>query len=187
MANLDLSEIITRICTDLSYRFAPITSVKNASSVLPVMDGTAYRGTDRGYACGDHRHPTDTSRQEKLVSGTNIKTINGNSLLGSGDLTIGGGGGGVNKLTLYTDSGFTNLWVDSARTTTLMESYEYSYNTAKTDFSSKDIIEIWDSRLEKKFTVVRWDIDPVDETFDIDIIRGVNGTTVIGHRFGIYE
>lgn len=32
--------------------------------------------------------------QEKLVSGTNIKTINGNSLLGSGDLEIGGGGGG---------------------------------------------------------------------------------------------
>jgi hypothetical protein len=30
--------------------------------------------------------------QEKLVSGTNIKTINGNSLLGSGDLVISGGG-----------------------------------------------------------------------------------------------
>lgn len=28
--------------------------------------------------------------QEKLVSGTNIKTINGNSLLGNGNLTIGG-------------------------------------------------------------------------------------------------
>lgn len=30
--------------------------------------------------------------QPTLVSGTNIKTINGNTLLGSGDLTIGGGG-----------------------------------------------------------------------------------------------
>lgn len=29
--------------------------------------------------------------QEKLVSGTNIKTINGNSILGSGDLTVTGG------------------------------------------------------------------------------------------------
>lgn len=29
--------------------------------------------------------------QSKLVSGTNIKTINGNSILGSGDLTISGG------------------------------------------------------------------------------------------------
>jgi hypothetical protein len=33
------------------------------------------------------------SVQPTLVSGTNIKTINGNSVLGSGDLTISGGGG----------------------------------------------------------------------------------------------
>lgn len=38
------------------------------------------------------------AKQDDLVSGTNIKTINGNSLLGSGDLTISGGGnsGGAN-------------------------------------------------------------------------------------------
>jgi len=35
----------------------------------------------------------DTFYQNILVSGTNIKTINGNSILGSGDLTISGGGG----------------------------------------------------------------------------------------------
>jgi hypothetical protein len=33
--------------------------------------------------------------QATLVSGTNIKTVNGNSLLGSGDLVISGGGGGL--------------------------------------------------------------------------------------------
>lgn len=32
-------------------------------------------------------------KQDALVSGTNIKTVNGNSLLGSGDLTISGGSG----------------------------------------------------------------------------------------------
>lgn len=32
------------------------------------------------------------TKQATLVSGTNIKTINGNSLLGSGDLPISGGG-----------------------------------------------------------------------------------------------
>lgn len=31
------------------------------------------------------------TKQDKLVSGTNIKTINGNSLLGNGDITISGG------------------------------------------------------------------------------------------------
>ena len=33
------------------------------------------------------------SKQDTLVSGTNIKTINGTSILGSGDITIQGGGG----------------------------------------------------------------------------------------------
>ena len=33
-------------------------------------------------------------KQAALVSGANIKTVNGNSLLGSGDLVIAGGGGG---------------------------------------------------------------------------------------------
>ena len=34
-----------------------------------------------------------SGKQDTLVSGTNIKTINNTSLLGSGDITIGGGGG----------------------------------------------------------------------------------------------
>lgn len=38
---------------------------------------------------------TTSSKQDTLVSGTNIKTINGNSLLGSGDLTITGGSSSV--------------------------------------------------------------------------------------------
>lgn len=33
------------------------------------------------------------AKQDTLVSGTNIKTVNGQSLLGAGDLTIAGGGG----------------------------------------------------------------------------------------------
>lgn len=54
----------------------------------PVMDGTASPGSSANYSRGDHRHPTDTSRQATLVSGTNIKTVNGNSLLGSGNVAI---------------------------------------------------------------------------------------------------
>src|SRR5437870_4768008 len=34
------------------------------------------------------------TKQDALVSGTNIKTINGESILGSGDLAVSGGGGG---------------------------------------------------------------------------------------------
>lgn len=58
------------------------------SSTAPAMDGTAAVGTATTYARADHVHPTDTSRQATLVSGTNIKTINNQSLLGSGILIV---------------------------------------------------------------------------------------------------
>ena len=46
--------------------------------------------------------PDITTKQDTLVSGTNIKTINGNSLLGSGDITIEGGSGNVDLSDYYT-------------------------------------------------------------------------------------
>lgn len=76
--------------TDL-YAPAGGSSVDPATAA-PNMDGTAAVGSSAKYAREDHVHPTDTSRQATLVSGTNIKTVNGNSLLGSGDITIQGGG-----------------------------------------------------------------------------------------------
>ena len=38
------------------------------------------------------------NKQDTLVSATNIKTINGTSILGSGDLAVGGGGGSAGGL-----------------------------------------------------------------------------------------
>ena len=49
-----------------------------------------------------------STKQDTLVSGTNIKTINGNSILGSGDITIQGGGGSSdidNKTIITNESG----------------------------------------------------------------------------------
>jgi hypothetical protein len=54
-----------------------------------------------------------TSKQNTLVSATNIKTINGNSILGAGNLTISGGGSGIRKIYQSTNvlslSGVTTL------------------------------------------------------------------------------
>jgi hypothetical protein len=43
------------------------------------------------------------TKQAVLISGQNIKTINGSSLLGSGDLSISGGGGGSANLKIDYD------------------------------------------------------------------------------------
>lgn len=47
------------------------------------------------------------TKQDTLVSGTNIKTINNTSILGSGDITISGGGGGVKTYHFIQGSGTT--------------------------------------------------------------------------------
>jgi hypothetical protein len=64
------------------------TVIPTASTTNPSMDGTASYGSGTSYARANHVHPTDTSRQATLVSGTNIKTINNNSILGSGNISI---------------------------------------------------------------------------------------------------
>lgn len=54
------------------------------------------------------QHQDLSGKQDKLVSGVNIMTINGKSLLGSGNLTIEGGGGEAD-LTGYA----TEYWVEA--------------------------------------------------------------------------
>ena len=194
----DIASISVDGTSTTLYAPTPPT-VPSASSTTPSMDGTAAVGAATTYARADHVHPTDTSRQATLVSGTNIKTINGTSILGSGDITTptytlptaststlggvkvdgltititdgvissSGGGGGGSELTLYTDDSFTNLWIDAAKTTTLLESFEYDYDVAKAEMSKFSAIKIWDRYLDTVYFVNRWKVDPVDETFEV--------------------
>ena len=61
--------------------------------VIGFLDNSIYEVVVYG-ALGKQVH--DNSKQDLLISGENIKTINNNSLLGSGNITIqGGGSGGV--------------------------------------------------------------------------------------------
>ena len=87
-----------------------------------------------------------------------------------------GGGSSVNKLTLYGDSyninNFTNLWVDQARTTTLFEYFNSDYYEAQTAMASYDVIEVYCAQYSKCFSVVGWNVDPVDDTFWVLIPTG---------------
>lgn len=78
--------------------------VGNAAASATTASG--YADTAKQWAIGDPSEPTGNSakywadtaaatlsgKQDTLVSGTNIKTINNESLLGSGNITIQGGG-----------------------------------------------------------------------------------------------
>lgn len=72
-----------------------------------ITDGgnIVIQGGGSSYTAGDGIDITNdvisvTGRQETLVSGTNIKTINNQSLLGSGNIDIQGGGGNANIIEL---------------------------------------------------------------------------------------
>jgi hypothetical protein len=57
-------------------------------------DGTGDFVRDAFDKTNDNFTELYDGKQDDLISGTNIKTINGTSVLGSGDLVISGGGGG---------------------------------------------------------------------------------------------
>lgn len=72
-------------------------SISNLSNTIPtkVSDLTNDSGYITNAALTDLATKEEVSaKQDTLVSGTNIKTINGNSILGAGNIEIQGGGGG---------------------------------------------------------------------------------------------
>lgn len=68
-----------------------------------------------------------SSKQDTLVSGTNIKTINGTSVLGSGDLTVGGGGGGIMAI-VGPSSMYGGQWISNMITAGGQTNITYNQN-----------------------------------------------------------
>lgn len=59
--------------------------------------------------------PDLTQKQDTLVSGTNIKTINGQSILGEGNINIEGGSGGGSYMPSISDDALEFLAGSNAR------------------------------------------------------------------------
>ena len=72
------------------------TALKNPNALTfgsKTYDGSSAKTITASDLGALTSHQDISGKQDTLVSGTNIKTINGNNILGSGDLTISGGGG----------------------------------------------------------------------------------------------
>lgn len=70
------------------------------------------------------------AKQDTLVSGTNIKTINGSSVLGSGNLTISGGGSGNVSTSTGETAGNLAYWTSTNGTPALLGKVATSSLTA---------------------------------------------------------
>lgn len=99
------------------------TDKKLSSLVINTLTQAQYdsatKNEDELYLTPDDTDEQLANKQDKLVSGTNIKTINGNSLLGSGNIEISGGSGdsSVGTITL-TDEQAYNLINNNSATLT---------------------------------------------------------------------
>lgn len=82
----NLDNRVTALEEDSPVTSDAINGVNMNGVDMPIQNNKAVLGTVI----------TDVSnKQDILVSGTNIKTVNGNSLLGSGNITISGGSSGI--------------------------------------------------------------------------------------------
>ena len=87
---------INGVAFDGSANIVVLPNVNNTSDAdKPVSTAQAAADAAVQATAASDATAKANARQAALVSGTNIKTINGNSLLGSGDLAISAGSGGA--------------------------------------------------------------------------------------------
>lgn len=79
IANIKLPSKTSDLTNDSGFITAKdVPEGAAASSTVPKMDGTAAAGTETAFARGDHVHPSDTTKVDKVeVSGGKISVKNG--------------------------------------------------------------------------------------------------------------
>ena len=111
----ELYNIVARFTKDENWD-AKLNIFANAGSIGASFDITIPPDAYGNIAMASDLEPLKTSidnKQDTLVSGTNIKTINGESILGSGNITISGG------------SGLASPWVSEEKCIGITDNYGY--------------------------------------------------------------
>lgn len=111
------------------------TELNNKGYATSSQLNTGFADAERKFAALNEEMD---NKQPILVSGTNIKTINGNSILGSGDIVISGGGGSSEGLSNYPKQ---NLDIWFSKTITLSANTYYIINV--TYGSSSVVLDIY--------------------------------------------
>jgi hypothetical protein len=90
-----------------AYGVTKLSSATNSTSTTLAATASAVKAA----------YDLANGKQDKLVSGTNIKTINGTSILGSGDITISGGSSDANVQAVDTGDVINDVTVNYATKT----------------------------------------------------------------------
>lgn len=136
---------------------------------------------EREYGLGDGYNPSVwNAKQDVLVSGVNIKTVNGTALLGSGNIVIAGGGGGTDDHSVLTNRDIADQH-PIASITGLTSALSGKANTTHTH-STSDVTGL-DSALAGKA--------PVSHVHDIAGVTGLQAAldskAALAHSHGISD
>lgn len=111
----------------------------------------------------DEVEPRLENKQDTLVSGTNIKTINGASILGSGDLTIEGGSGSGTSV----EANPTDLATDIlAKLKVAGVTYSLPSGSESGDEASKLVIQKTTSMTDYSFSDLTFTIEEFTQLFE---------------------
>ena len=151
------------------------TGTQVSNSIATATSGLATKAELAGKQDrGDYATTAQLNgKQDTLVSGTNIKTINGNSILGAGNIVIEGGGGGGD---LPTPDVIINVGDNSYTTTPT----SFSYTFEKGDYSL--LINLCKSKRWDKIKITQFGIASGcdDDSFWLSFTKG---TTTFTYRF----
>lgn len=159
----------------------------------------------RRFASKEEVQFVEAAKQDVLVSGTNIVTLNNWSLLGYGNISIrelpsvsasdngkvlrvvngawaaaeaGGGGGDVIMFYVQSLSSNNTLYVDPALTVTAMEFYGYDLSAAWSAVSAATAIKImsgYGTTDEQIVWVAEVEYDRPEDSIDLSYSEGYNG------------
>lgn len=149
----DASSVYTKTETDTMLEGMVICTDDDGSATTASFDAqadTVWHKAQTLSSAQQAQARSNISAQEALVSGTNIKTINNESILGSGNITISGGGGGSITVDTVLSTTSTNPVQNAVITTNLNgkadKIAEVNHGTSDTSLAlTPNVLHVWDT------------------------------------------
>lgn len=147
----DASSVYTKTETDTMLEGMVICTDDDGSATTASFDAQADTVWNKAQTLSSAQQAqarTNIGAQEALVSGTNIKTINNESILGSGNITVSGGGGGSVTVDTALDATSTNPVQNAVITTNLNgkaeKITEVNHGTSDTSLAlTPNVFHVW--------------------------------------------
>lgn len=128
----DLEDLNAAKTVELTQAQYDALAVKDPNTFYVILDAEPVDMSD--YYTKDEVDDELDGKQATLVSGTNIKTVNNESLLGEGNITIEGGGGSVtvdNALSTTSENPVANSAI-----TNVLSAYYYAIKTSNSVYNN---------------------------------------------------